>query len=260
VLEKMEPIIGSEVVDMESKLFLKIAGPTDVKLLSNVNIDATLQQWAQMYRDFYPYNFHMRNFTSYCYRDGRILHEPDTLATISFTDLYNNDRGGSRNSAINAGYRCAGCVINTDVYQGPGEHWMALFADARSDNEWTVEFFNSSGNSPAPEWVNWMEKTKVCMENIIAQLTVGSKKSPIVRMVKSSSIRHQRSRTECGLYSLFYIWARLNKIPVEYFSTNHVPDQLMFEFRQHLFDDPTRPAMKKFDWDEYTKNTRVRWE
>lgn len=248
VLEKMDNVLGHDIVEHEINANLKVLGPTDSKLLSNINIDSTLQQWTIRWNYFYPYNFHMVNYAQYSYRDGRVIRSPDTLAIIPFDDLYYGHVDGKK-------YRCVACVINTDTYQGPGQHWMALFADARGP-VWSVEFFNSSGNSPAPEWVNWMEKTKNIMENIITK----DKINATVKVVKSSSIRHQKSRSECGLYSLFYIWARLNGLPFEYFSTNHIPDQLMFEFRQHLFEDPSRERVKVFDWAKYSGSTKIRWE
>lgn len=245
VLEKMAGTLGHDKVRREILKYLKVAGPTSSSLLSNVHIDNTLQQWGSNFTGFYPYNFNMRNYASYSYRNSRVLSTPDTLATVQFDDLY---LGASK-------YTHCGCVINSDVYQGDGKHWMALFADARGAR-WTVEFFNSSGNSPAPEWVSWMEKTKIQMERA-AEKTC---KSVTVATVKVTSLRHQESKSECGLYSLFYIWARIHEIPLEYFMSNYIPDQLMFEFRQHLFDDPTRPVMKKFDWAEYTKITNIKWE
>ena len=237
VLKKLIPQIGEAVVRGEIANNFKVVGPTDNKLLSNVNIDTTLRQWATKFRELYPYNFNMLNYASYSYRDHQTINSPDTLATIQFSDWYER------------GFRCAACVINSDTYQGPGKHWMALFADTRGD-KWTVEFFNSSGNPPAPEWVNWLVKTQAAMREI----------NPNTTIVRSSSFRHQQSRTECGVYSLFYIWARLNNTPVEYFSKNPIPDQLMFEFRQHLFEDPNRKSGGRFDWDEYRKKVNVTWE
>lgn len=251
VLDKVAKQIGPDVARREISLYLKVRGPTDNQLLSNIHIDDTLQQWSKLYKNFYPYNFHMLNYASYSYKSGRVLNSPDTLATILFEDVYNGRVTGIK-------HRCVGCVINTDTYQGPGQHWMALFADSRGKDKWTVEFFNSSGNSPAPEWVNWMEKTRAQMEVIIDREKISP--APRVEMVKASSVRHQKSKSECGLYSLFYIWARLNNMPIEFFMNNHVPDQLMFEFRQHLFNDTGRTRMKKFDWNEYKNTVRIDWE
>lgn len=249
VLSKLSSAIGEAQTRREINTRLKVKGPTDSKLLSNIHIDSTLKQWASIFPHFFPYNFNMLNYASYAYENGYILNHPDTLATILFADLYQGEIDGKR-------YKCAGCIINSDTYQGSGKHWMALFACARGDSKWTVEFFNSSGNAPAPEWINWLEKTRVCMEMILDK----EKKNIPVEIVKVSSIRHQQSRSECGLYSLFYIWARLNGVPVEYFTTTPILDQLMFEFRQHLFENPNRKTMKKFDWNEYKNTVHISWE
>lgn len=248
VLEKLSNQLGREEVVKEISLYLKIQGPTDDTLLSNIHIDNTLKQWMYTHSEFFAWNFNMLNYASYSYVNGRVINRPDTLATIQFSDLCLGNYDGKK-------YKCGGCVINSDVYQNGGIHWMALFADTRSD-PWTVEFFNSSGNSPAPEWVNWMEKTKNCMHNLQTSLAT----KPDIVSTKVSSIRHQKSRTECGLYSLFYIWARLNGIPYTYFAKNSIPDQLMFEFRHHLFDDPSRKSIKKFEWNDYKNEVKLKWE
>jgi hypothetical protein len=249
VLGKLIPKLGEDTVRREINTYLKVKGPTDGQLLSNIHIDSTLRQWTNAFPDFYPYHFNMLNYASYAYDNGYILHHPDTLATILFADLYNGEYDGKK-------YKCAGCVINSDTYQGEGKHWMALFADARAGDKWTIEFFNSSGNAPAPEWVSWLVKTKTQMEFILEK----QKRNIPVEIKKVCDIRHQQSRSECGLYSLFYIWARLHNIPTDYFSENPIPDQLMFEFRQHLFEDPQRARVRKFDWNAYKKEVRIEWE
>ncbi len=244
VLSKVSGKLGRAKTAAIIERYLKIEGPTDDSLLSNINIDSILKQWAVEYNDFFPYNFNMSNYISYSYKNGYIHNTPDTLAVISFADLYNGDLGKK--------YTQAACVINSDVYQGGGKHWMALFADAR-DGIWTVEFFNSSGHAPAPEWVSWMVKTKAQME---ALAPPGVK----VEMIRTSDIQHQHSKSECGVYSLFYIWARLNGVPVVQFAENEISDKFMFEFRQHLFHDPSRSVLKQFNWSEYKKTVNIKWE
>lgn len=245
ILEALEPELGKQLVSDELRYISsrQVDGPTDVQLLSNVHIDGVMKVYAGLFPDFYPYNFNMANYASYSFRDGYIENTPDSLATVQFRDLYAD------------GFKCCGCIINTDKYQGPGQHWMALFADTRGPT-WTIEFFNSSGNVPAPEWVNWMVKTKMQAEDIAEKM----KPRPIVELVKCSQIRHQQSRTECGLYSLFYIYARLCGVPVEYFMKSPIPDQLMFEFRQHLFNSKRGLVKGVFDWKKYTNEVKVKWE
>lgn len=249
----------------------KIKGPVDSTLLSNYNIDGVLNQWRLKYVDFFPYNFNMLNYASYSFSHGQVLAAPDTLATIPFIDLYKGNY--PREDGTGVHYRTAACVINTDVYQGRGKHWMALFADTRGP-VWSIEFFNSSGNSPAPEWCNWMVKTKSQMETLaeadtktglVTSVVVGAIRPEIrpavkIDVVKVCNIRHQQSRSECGLYALFYIWARLHGVSYEYFKSTPIKDQLMFEFRQHLYSDPKHKAVKVFDFNEHAREIKIEWE
>lgn len=263
VLEALGDKIGREIVAAEIETRFKLVGPNGIELLSNFDIDGTLRQWTDRFREFYPYNFNMANYAEYSIVDGRVVNRPDTLATVSFEDLY---AGGKT---------CGGCVINTDVYQGRGKHWMALFFDARGDGaedgasnpQWSVEFFNSGGNGPGPEWVNWLLKTEQQMNSVAKSLHARGRvrAAPTVRVVRANSIRHQHSKTECGLYSLFYIYARLSGVPYSYFHETPVPDQLMFELRQHLFLDTARKTQPgvadcKFSFDTYAKQVKIEWE
>ena len=241
VLTKLMSDLGEARVRGEIQANLKVDGPCDNRLLSNVHIDSILRQWRGMFPDYFPYNFNMRNYASMSYKHGRVIDGPDTLATLQFASLYLGTHDGKK-------YTRAACVINSDVYQGGGKHWMALFVDSAGG---TVEFFNSSGNAPAPEWVAWMTKTK----NQLDELGIPAK------MVRVSKIRHQDSKSECGVYSLFYIWSRLNGVPHERFMSTPVPDSVMFEFRQHLFCDPAgHQTTGKFSWEDYQKKVKIEWE
>jgi hypothetical protein len=272
VLKKLERDLGPQRVRAEIEFNHKVIGPTDSKLLSNVNLDSQMQQWMSNFKDFFAYNFNMRNYADYKFRHGRVIGAPDTLATIQFDNIVRGSWTGgidevpymekfvdeSRKGGANGIFKCAGCIINKDVYQGEGTHWMALFADVRG-SRYTVEFFNSSGNSPDPEWVNWMVKTQSGIERMVSE-GVLPKPPDGIELLKVSNIRHQKSKSECGLYALFYIWLRLNDVPPEYFATTPVPDQHMFEFRQHLFHDPNGRQIKRFLWDAYQKRVNIQWE
>lgn len=209
----------------------KVKGPTSVKLLSNFNIDQVIAQWAQVH-SLYHYNFNMRDYHKYSFVDGSVVEKPDTLATVSVADW------GDR--------KCAACVINSDSYMGQGIHWMALFVDRRSE-PFTVEFFNSSGQPPKPEWTSWLAKT---------QLQLGSQKTQVV----ISKLHHQKSKSECGVYSLYYIWCRLQGVPAEKFNTVYIEDEEMFKFRQFLFDDPRR-QMTEWSLGGFVQQTPgIQWE
>jgi len=212
----------------------KVPGPTDVSLLTNFNIDQTLQQWTAADDKFFAYNFNMRDYENH----------GDTLHTVNMFDLYRE------------GYRTTACVINSDYYAGRGKHWMALFVDCRDDSNWKVEFFNSSGNPPLGEFTNWMVKTKHQLTRAAAEHSL----SPKIDIVRASVICHQKSSTECGVYSLYYIYARLNGTPWRYFAEHPIPDIVMFECRHHLFWDKKRTHVKTFKYDNYQKEVKILWE
>lgn len=244
VVKAMADDLGPRLVKDTLKFAFKIDGPTDSELFDHISIEHVMMQYRFRDKTFFPYNFNMINYADCSFRNGRVLNTPDTLATVKMSAIYAD------------GYRTAGCIINSDTYQGPGKHWMALFVDMR-EPKCTVEFFNSSGNSPAPEWVNWMIKTKNNIEDEVKKINPAI---TTVEMVRGSNLRHQHSRTECGAYSLFYVWARLNRVPIEYFSKTPIPDQLMFEFRQHLFAGERGIANGRFDFDKYAKSVNIKWE
>ncbi len=226
--------------NFQAMAMFKIDGPRDTSLLSNINIDRTLQQWVHLFKNFLPYNFNMLDYYDHSIRDGYVTNHPDTLATRDMAlDVYAK------------GYRTMACVINSDVYSGAGKHWMTLFVDMRQSPA-TVEFFNSSGNSPGASWRNWMDKTKTQLE-VSANLSV--------KLVTDLNRHQQHSRSECGVYSLYYIWHRLNGYSPDYFKYNDVPDSVMLAFRQHLFAGEDAGLVgDKFDLKTYLDNVEVKWE
>lgn len=235
-------IVDADTANKEILINMKLKGPTDTSLLNNFNIDNTLKQWQAKFTDFFPYNFNMRDYE----RKG------DTLATVNLAELYKQ------------GFRTAACVINSDYYKGPGKHWMALFADMRTPGKFTVEFFNSSGNPPYAEFASWLDKSKTQLSEISA-----------TEIILCCDLPHQKTKTECGLYSLYYIWARLNGVPTEFFKKYIISDILMIGLRQHLFDGTSNKSGVtgkegqgplgvgddgKFDIEKYKEKSKIPWE
>jgi hypothetical protein len=214
---------------------------------------------------FWAYNFHMLNWREKCIREGSVRAHPDTFATINWAQLYAgeipNPVGMEMTTAANqmiaqkraTGIRCSAVVVNGDYYDGAGKHWMAIFVDARATGdapEWTIEFFNSAAIHPESEWIDWMAKTYRELQSANPRARV--------RRIWVDRLWHQHTKSECGPYSLFYIWARLNDVPAQYFIDNVVPDQIVLEFRQHLFGEEA--VGKPFNFAEYAKRVHVRWD
>lgn len=226
----------------EEMLNLKIPGPKGTELLSNTDIDGILKQWESAFDGFFAYNFNMLDYTMWSFRNGRVVEGADTLATIDPYELFKN-------------FTCSACIINSDKYEGGGKHWMALFVDNRG--RWpTAEFFNSSGRAPVPEWCSYLERVQQSLNRLnAADMAAGTKER--CEIVHNHLIQ-QHSMTECGVYSLFYVWARLNGLPYEYFDAHQVLDLLMMEFRAHLFDGYDSGG--KWSFDEFKKSAKIRWD
>lgn len=56
-----------------------------------------------------------------------------------------------------------------------------------------------------------------------------------VEAVPLTDVRHQNSRTECGVYTLYFIRSRLEGRPYSEFRSGRIPDEAMTEFRRHVF-------------------------
>jgi hypothetical protein len=184
----------------------KVNGPAETtQLLNNFHIDKTLESWAGSIEHFLPIEFQYIDFTKY----------NTELETLDIENVYKN------------GIRCVGCVLNTDSTGGRGKHWICVFIDMRNDQDWTIEFFNSSGNPPAISVIEWMMKIEMRMKKY--------KPNIHIKQVIVSRIVHQKSRTECGPYCLYFIFNRLNGVPYQEFSNSPIPDEKVTEFRKHLF-------------------------
>jgi Ulp1 protease family, C-terminal catalytic domain len=197
----------------------KHKGPRDiVRRLSNYDIDGVLNQWCLTNDKFYNWGFNMIDFDK----------EGASLAKYTMVDILKGEASlnlGKYGGVIKRPCNIAACVVNTDKYSGGGIHWFAILCDCRSE-PYTVEYFNSSGNPPRPQIIDWMERTTKHLsthtgKQVIQKTNVGS--------------RHQYGNSECGLYSLFFIRHRLDGNPYDSFLEYAYKDDIMTEFRKYCF-------------------------
>ncbi len=218
-------LVSEEAIDGDLETRFKTRGPRhNTALLSNVHIDETLRRWARIFPEFFPCPFAMMDFDR--------TREP--FATIDIKDVLAGrvplDLGPGIGT-VRRPAKCFGCVVNTDTSSGPGKHWVAVFVDCRppAGTAWTVEYFNSAGRPPPKPMVQWMERTRAR----ISEYRHGGE--PAALSVPVTSMDHQESQTECGLYALFYIRRRLEGVPYGFFFEQRVPDDAMTVFRTHVF-------------------------
>ncbi len=202
---EFEKIAGKKTADEIKKKRFKPDGPWNSKeWLNNFNIDQVLDQWKDIYPGFIHIPFQMRDFEQ----------QNTELATINLADEYRN------------GMKSFGTVVNTDPSDKGGTHWFCIYGDFDSSLI-TLEYFNSSGELPLTEIHEWLHKSCNLLEK-----KMGKK----VKIVIVSRNEIQKSDSECGLFSMFYIYSRLNDIPYQYFSKlGSVTDDDMYEFRKYLF-------------------------
>ena len=227
---KRRLVPGARTLTRELELRFKARGPRDsLDLLSNYNLDETLQRWGRVFPTFFPCPFAMMDFDS----NGDYFGEASMPAILE--GRVTADLGTER---ARRPFNCFGCVVNTDTSSGPGKHWVAVFVDCRPEGAgpWTVEYFNSAGRPPPKPMVKWMERTAARL----TEYRANKHDSPAgagVATVAVTDVDHQESQTECGLYALFYIRRRLEGAPYQMFVDQLIPDDAMTTFRRHVFRD-----------------------
>ena len=130
-----------------------------------------------------------------------------------------------------------GVVFNTDTSKGSGQHWFAIYITTNAPKlpgsdkcHITIELFNSSGQP-----INNDEFNKFW-----TQVSIDIQKETGCDCDYSlvSNIQHQKDSTgNCGAYSIYYIYNRLNGMSSSDFDNREhkITDKHMEKFRTFLF-------------------------
>ena len=202
--ERVISQLGAATVLKEINENFKPVGPVDWALFSNFVEDNVMRHLSRWDNTFLGLDVNLMDFQDY----------GGSLTKLNFTD-----NGIMYNGKI---YKTFGCVLNTMKMSGDLSkvgHWVALFCDFRNPNARTIEYFNSSGRSAPPELWSWMQTVPNC--------------TPL----NVSNIQHQKSETECGIYSIFFITARVCGICYKKFRETTISDERVNKFRKNMFND-----------------------
>jgi hypothetical protein len=127
---------------------------------------------------------------------------------------------------IDRGIKKIGIIFNTDPHDKSGEHWISLFINIKKQ---FIFFFDSAGDRIPKE-------IKHLVERITQQ---GKKLSPPIHFKFDEAYPHvhQKSTTECGMYSLYFIINMLeDKLSSEFLKTKVIPDEMMIDYRKKYFN------------------------
>jgi hypothetical protein len=222
---------------LKSELFTPFQ-PSDWKKnknawVSNYDMDAVLKQYQETYYPVFislgptPIDFDSKK------TDGQCVW--DEICRLSLSTEYNK------------GVRKIGIIYNLDTSKGYGTHWVSMFIDLNSYSENGLEenpfifYFNSSPEVMPKE-----------IHDLIQRLHtqwIEFKGKPLV-VYNNTKVNHQRSDTECGMYSLFFIITCLTRktdlMPgkqlitsdlIDLFaSKNRIDDKYIGKFREIYFN------------------------
>jgi Ulp1 protease family, C-terminal catalytic domain len=126
-----------------------------------------------------------------------------------------------------SGIRRVAVVFNTDPSYMGGKHWICLFADL-NESVAEIGYFDSFGMCPAsPEIMKLI--------NHIASQAPKIWNSRTKFNIKCNNVQHQRSKTECGPYCIYFITERLKGRTFEQITTQIIRDETVKNFRGVIF-------------------------
>lgn len=215
--------------------------------LNNTEIDSVMSQLRIQYPGFTHGFIHMCDLVSFSPANKKtFLYDVLDVENINFGEEFTlalQGKSGKLSTAIDpntgipAPLKSFGIVCNTDSSKGSGQHWFAIYIStdykdpADSSKPWIrIELFNSGGGGSNNKFFDefWLKKS---IE--IANATGCKCTFDII-----TDIKHQSDKTgNCGSYSLFYIYSRLNGTKAEEFNNPEytINDNAMRKFREVCF-------------------------
>jgi hypothetical protein len=201
------------VLEEKKTKFLPPPPPSESSLLSNINIDARLTLAAN-HRDHSLLNL---GFSMVDFNDGG--HYATNLTIPRIFDIINN----------NPDKTYLASVLNHDVSSGGGTHWVVILI-VQEARKIILEYFNSSGSAAPSRVSRW-----AIMFRDLAPKHLNVAKPVEYVQVLDRAMQHMSDITECGVYSLYYILARINGAHRDDFKNAKRTQKDMRKYRSFLF-------------------------
>tara|TARA_B110000971_G_scaffold219637_1_gene261227 strand:- start:2480 stop:3322 length:843 start_codon:yes stop_codon:yes gene_type:complete len=116
-----------------------------------------------------------------------------------------------------------GIVFNLDKHNQPGSHWVAMFIDMTHPLHY-IDYFDSAGDEP-PGLI------KKFMYSIKTKFDKNKDQSALIY----NNRRHQFGKSECGVFSIYYILSRIEGKTPHQLSKKHIKDSHMNRLRDYYF-------------------------
>jgi len=131
---------------------------------------------------------------------------------------------------IDANFKKIGVIFNLDKHYDNGSHWVSLFIDI-SDS--FIFYFDSASNETPSEIKSFVKKVQR------QSLEIGENKK--YDYYENYPNNHQRSNTECGMYSLYFIITMLNnkkslQYKIKLFKEKKIKDKFMKRLRNVYYN------------------------
>jgi hypothetical protein len=128
-----------------------------------------------------------------------------------------------------------GCVFNLDKHNERGSHWVSLFAniDTSKDGDPFIGYFDSVGTCPPPKEIQTLMYRLAKQINDCLNIKI---------KLKCNSFQHQKSSSECGVYSIYFIFKCLENESFEGITTNKISDEKINKMRDFFFRGDTRSS------------------
>lgn len=178
--------------------------------LSSIDIDKVMKQYEHVYPCFEfigpsPIDF-----------DDHKLYGECVWEELCKFDLYDYIKNGKTKIGI---------IFNTDPHYKGGSHWISLFINVKKR---FIYFFDSNGNKVPSQIKDLMERIQKQAKSMNLNLTI----------MDNYKFQHQKSETECGMYSIYFITQLLldAKSP-DFFNKHKIPDSEVFKLRKIFFNE-----------------------
>lgn len=175
--------------------------------LSSLDIEAVMKQYEKYYKCFEflgpsPIDFDHHKLYGECVWEE--------LCKLNISDMIKRHKNK------------IGIILNTDPHYKDGEHWISLFINIKKKY---IIYFDSNGNPPPKE-----------VKELITKITKQGKQIGIDFDVLINTLEHQKTESECGMYSLYFIIQMLKDKNKDYFLRNKIPDEEVFDLRKKYFN------------------------